>query len=323
MLVVAFAGYGLVHGGGPGKARASVLAASIASAAAVTWPRGIDVSSYQESYGISWPKVYAGGYRFAIIKSSEGNYYRNPYYGRDIKAATAAGLYVSAYHFANPSASGGAAQARYAYTEAGNYKVGDKHLPFVLDIEYDPYSTNKCYGLSHAQTVAWISAFLSEAKTLTGATPIINTYSDWWDVCTGSSTAFAGYPMWINSYHVGGPASLPAGWKTWLLWQYGQSAKVSGITGTVDLDYFGSSPASETTTTGHAVSIQLHTLPSMAGWVVRYTATGLPPGVTMTSSGLISGTFTTAGSYTVTVNTAARTSVVPATISFTWTVATA
>jgi GH25 family lysozyme M1 (1,4-beta-N-acetylmuramidase) len=321
MLVVALAGYGLVQGGGPAQPGAGTPAANTASATAVTWPRGIDVSSYQESHGISWPKIYAGGYRFAIIKSSEGNYYRNPYYANDIKAATAAGLYVAAYHFANPRASGGAAQAKYAYAQAGDYRVGNKHLPFVLDIEYDPYSTNKCYGLSHAQTVAWISAFLSEAKTLTGATPIINTYSDWWDVCTGSSTAFAGYPMWINSYHAGGPASLPAGWKTWAIWQYGQSARVSGITGTVDLDYFGSSPASQTTTTGHAVTIQLHTMTSMAGWVVRYTATGLPVGVTMTSTGLISGTPATAGSYTVTVTIAARTAVVPATISFTWTVA--
>src|SRR5262249_17459698 len=140
---------------------------------------------------INWASVAAAGYQFAAIKATEGNYYVNPYYANDAAAATAAGMYVAAYHFANPPDSTGAAQADYAVQTAGNYKVGGQYLPLALDLEYDPYSTDWCYGLSPAQMVSWISDFVTEATTLTGAAPIIYTPRNWWELCTGSSTAFS------------------------------------------------------------------------------------------------------------------------------------
>jgi beta-glucosidase len=68
---------------------------------------------------------------------------------------------------------------------------------------------------------------------------------------------------------------------------------------------------------GTAVSVQLSAQDSNAGQSPTYTATGLPAGVSISSSGLISGTPTTAGTSTVAV-TAEDGDGAQATTSFTW-----
>lgn len=282
---------------------------------------GIDVSSDQGT-GINWTDV-AADYDFVSIKSTEGNYYVDPDYATDAKDAEAAGMFVAPYHFANPPKSTGAAQADYAYDNTGDYKVGGQNLPMVLDIEYDPYAaennTNECYGLSASAMVSWISSFVTEAAKDTGAAPIIYTTQDWWATCTGNSTAFASDPLWVAAYSSGTPGTLPYG-TDWTMWQYTSEGSVNGISGDVDLDYFGGSPQTETSLTGAGASVQIQTLNGLAGQSVSYTATGLPAGLTMSSTGLISGTPTTAGSYTVTVTPSATAAVLPASISFTWVV---
>ncbi|WP_448319976.1 M4 family metallopeptidase [Streptomyces sp. CO7] len=78
-------------------------------------------------------------------------------------------------------------------------------------------------------------------------------------------------------------------------------------------------PGSRTATVGTATSLQISASSSNAG-ALTYSATGLPAGLTINSStGLISGTPTTAGTYSTTVtvkDSAAQTG----TASFTWTV---
>ena len=110
----------------------------------------------------------------------------------------------------------------------------------ALDIEYDPYisgdHTNNCYGLDPAQMVAWITAFDGEVQRLTRKAPIIYTTADWWDTCTGASTAFGANPLWVAAYGVSSPP-LPAGWASWTFWQYTSSATVPGIIGNVDASY--------------------------------------------------------------------------------------
>jgi GH25 family lysozyme M1 (1,4-beta-N-acetylmuramidase) len=196
--------------------------------------RGIDVAGYQHPHGaaINWARVAWAGYRFAFIKASEGTYYANPYYATDLAHAKAAGLYVTGYAFAVPNVSGGASQADYAVKHA-RYAVDGRTMPLALDIEYNPYGA-ECYRLTPARMVAWISAFTSEARRLTGQRPIIYTTADWWRSCTGDSRAFGSDPLWVAAW---GPSTppMPSGWRDWTFWQYTSRGRVAGISGRVDV----------------------------------------------------------------------------------------
>ena len=80
-----------------------------------------------------------------------------------------------------------------------------------------------------------------------------------------------------------------------------------------------SNPGSQTSTVGTAASLQIHASDSGAA-ALSYSATGLPAGLSInSSSGLISGTPTTAASYSPTV-TAADSTGASGSTSFSWTV---
>ena len=81
------------------------------------------------------------------------------------------------------------------------------------------------------------------------------------------------------------------------------------------------SPGNQSGTVGTAVSVQVSATDSASGQTLTYTASGLPAGLSISSSGLISGTPATAATYSVTV-TATDTTGAAGTASFTWTVAT-
>ena len=79
-------------------------------------------------------------------------------------------------------------------------------------------------------------------------------------------------------------------------------------------------PGTQTSTVGTSVSVQIHATDSASGQTLTYSATGLPAGLSInTSTGLVSGTPTTAGTYTTTV-TAKDTTGASGSASFTWTV---
>src|SRR5579862_6081501 len=79
-------------------------------------------------------------------------------------------------------------------------------------------------------------------------------------------------------------------------------------------------PASQTSTVGTAASLQISASDSASGQTLTYSATGLPAGLSInSSSGLISGTPTTAGTSTVTV-TAKDTTGASGSATFSWTV---
>ncbi|MER6125304.1 putative Ig domain-containing protein [Streptomyces sp. NPDC001795] len=105
----------------------------------------------------------------------------------------------------------------------------------------------------------------------------------------------------------------PTGWGT----PNGTTAFTSGSTGgnTVTV----TNPGSQSTTTGSSVSLQIKATDS-GGASLTYSASGLPTGLSINSStGLISGTASTAGTYQVTV-TAKDSTGASGSTSFTWTV---
>ncbi len=108
----------------------------------------------------------------------------------------------------------------------------------------------------------------------------------------------------------------PTGWGTPNGTTAFASGSSSGNTVTV------TNPGSRSTTTGSSVSLQISASDS-AGATLTYSASGLPTGLSIgSSSGLISGTASTAGTYQVTV-TATDSTGASGSASFTWTVGSA
>lgn len=313
---------------------AAASGAAVSRATALTTVRGIDVASYQHPNGaaINWTSVARAGYKFVAVKTTEGDYYVNPYAVPDIVAAMRAGMFATAYHFAIPNITSGAYQAKFA-VQYSRYVTGGKALPLMLDIEYDPYvstdGTNECYGLSQSAMRSWISSFVSEARSLTKQYPIIYTTADWWDTCTGSSTSFGADPMWVAAYGVSSPP-MPAGWKSYTFWQYTSGGTVPGVDtpdGT-DLSYFNGRvvgmihPGIQRSNGGAKIGMQVASLDALARATLTFTASGLPPGLTITTAGDITGTITkgtarVVKNYTVTV-TAKNGSGASASATFTW-----
>ncbi len=274
---------------------------------------GVDVSSLNHPDGapIDWAEVAAAGYKFAFIKATEGSYYENPYYSADAAAARAAGLFTAAYHFAIPNNSSGTLQADLAVDAAGNPAAGGTTLPLILDAEYDPYvaddGTNECYGLTPTEMVAWIDAFTTEVTLRTGEPPAIYTTSDWWQKCTGNSSAFSADPLWIASQ--GKPSSLPPSWTAYSYWQFTSAATVPGISVKTDASYFSpatlaaAQPGSQSDPAGAAVTLPVRSLAAAAGNAISYTADGLPVGLSIDQqTGIITGTLPAApASYPATV----------------------
>ena len=291
-----------------------------AANAAVAAPpaQGTDVSNLTDV--TSWANVKAAGVTFTGVMAIDGATVTNSKYNAQVTGALAQGLFVMPYVVADPLKIGGAAQFTKAWPvidgiTSAPYAKGGQYLPVALDMEAQPQVTsNACYGLSPASMVAWIKAFLGAAQQQTGVTPVVYSNPNWWHTCTGDSTAFGGYPLWIADYGVSVPA-IPTGWSGYALWQSSGSATLNGIsgTGTADLDQLGGDVIA--VRAGDGGSFQVQTLTSLSGQPVTYSGSGLPAGVTVSASGKLSWTSATpAGAFLLTIDAGTA---IPAVVSVT------
>jgi GH25 family lysozyme M1 (1,4-beta-N-acetylmuramidase) len=182
---------------------------------------GIDVSSHQGD--VDWGHWWRAGKRFVYIKATEGTGYRNPKFTQQYNGSAAVGMIRGSYHFALPNRSDGATQARFFVQNGGGWSRDGRTLPGTLDIEYNPYGGDTCYGLSHAAMVNWIRSFSDTYHALTKRWPVIYTSTQWWDKCTGRSGDFSSTnPLWLARYAASvGP--MPYKWPVHTIWQYTSS----------------------------------------------------------------------------------------------------
>lgn len=187
---------------------------------------GLDVSGWQEN--VDWDAVKANGAKFAFIKATESTDYHSGEFDQQWNGSYRVGLIHAAYHYATPDSASGKAQADY-FVDNGGGQTGDgRTLPGVLDIEDNVYGPDKCYGFTSDQMVSWIHDFINEYHARTGWWATINTFTEWWNDCTGGSTEFAAKDaLWINN-HGTSPGSLPAGWKTYFVWQWADTGVFPG-----------------------------------------------------------------------------------------------
>jgi GH25 family lysozyme M1 (1,4-beta-N-acetylmuramidase) len=216
---------------------AGVTAASASAAnAAVIGP---DVSSHNHDGGgvLNWAAVHgAEGASFAFVKATEGGDYVNPNFASDFASVHDGGMIRGAYHYARPSgttnvtiAADAIAEASFFVSKAGTLSAkGD--LPPVLDLE-------AAGTLNPAQLSLWTHTWLDRTQRLTGRTPIVYTYGNFWTKKMGNSAGFAGYPLWLASYAPNTPVVI-GGWRTYAFWQYANKASLAGANRTVDMSVF-------------------------------------------------------------------------------------
>ena len=198
----------------------------VPTASAAGSPTGPDVSKYQHDNGqaINWAAVRASGQSFAFIKATGHHDRVDPWFVREWAAAGRAGLARGAYHYADPSSSADAQAAFVVATVGSTREAGN--LGIVLDLE----STG---GLSPRQLITWAHTFLSGVERRTGRTPILYTYSYFWQHAMAGDTTFGAYPLWLARYSDTRPAPLP-GWSQWTFWQHSSTSRLPGIPGEVD-----------------------------------------------------------------------------------------
>jgi lysozyme len=182
---------------------------------------GLDVSSHQGK--VDWGHHWRSGKRFAYVKATEGTGYRNPHFTQQYNGSAAVGMIRGSYHFALPNRSDGATQARFFVQNGGGWSRDGKTLPGTLDIEYNPYGGDLCYGLNHAAMVGWIRGFSDTYHALTKRWPVIYTSTLWWDKCTGRTGDFTSTnALWLARYAPSvGP--MPFRWPFHTIWQYTSS----------------------------------------------------------------------------------------------------
>ena len=182
---------------------------------------------------------------------------------------------------------------------------------------YDSYGASgwQVYGGTSASSPIIASVYALAGTPAAGTTPASYPYSHTSslnDVTSGSNGSCSGSYLCTAKVGYDGPTGLgtPNGTAA-----FTNGTSTGGNTVTV------TSPGNQSTQVGTAVSLQVHGTDSASGQTLTYSASGLPAGLSISSTGLITGTPTTAGSSTVTV-TAKDSTNATGSASFTWSVTT-
>jgi len=222
-------------------------------------PLGTDVSHWQAS--VNWTTVKNAGVTFAWAKATQGDTSTDAMFATHAASAKAAGIYIGAYHYAQPSANtnltganSADSEAAFFWSVASNYiKGGGACLVPMLDWE-DTAATNGHNGFNGFTTTfmsAWVNEWcntVSNYARASGVTirPIIYT-GTWFSNPSGGypglNSTVTGWPAWISAYNgqnvqSGGPASSYP-WSTWTVWQYADTNWSGG-----DSDVFNGTAAS-------------------------------------------------------------------------------
>jgi lysozyme len=188
---------------------------------------GIDVSHLQGR--IDWPKVAAGGTRFAILRATYGSQLADSQFAANWDGAKSAGLVVSAYHFTRWSQPPDGQMDRFLSA------VGDRQpdLPLVLDVERDPYGPG---GETSDQVTSCLRQCIDRVVAAGHASPMLYTAPAWWNANVARSDDWQAHHLWVANYGVAQPR-VPRDWSSWRFWQYG-GGSLPGIGRSVDLDWF-------------------------------------------------------------------------------------
>ncbi len=213
--------------------------------------RGIDVSAWQGNK-INWKKVKKSGIQFAIIRTSyarlkTGKLETDMYYKRNIVNASKAGIKIGAYIYSEAVTKAQAErEAKYIVKTLKPYK-NLINMPVVMDVESAGKGTYwrrawNAKKLTRTKVVDNYKAFAKIVKKA-GYTPMFYTYSSFlFSYVDMKALNKTGDPFWLADY---------TGWDSpkyflkhggrnypYEFWQYSSSARINGINGKTDVNYW-------------------------------------------------------------------------------------
>lgn len=196
---------------------------------------GIDVSHYQSP--IDWKKTSEAGVVFAILKATEASSFKDKNFKAWWPAVKSNGIVRGAYHFFRPYAP---IERQISNFLGSLPKLDAGDLPSVLDLEVPENWRN----ISLKKRIAMVRQWLDAVEEAQGIKPIIYLSSSFPGDVLGNDPFMRDYILWLAHYKVAKP-KVPAPWspnKTWTFWQYSESGKVPGTSGSaVDLNWFNGS----------------------------------------------------------------------------------
>ena len=243
---------------------------------------------------------------------------------------------------------GGTAAAIPGTVQAANYDTGGQGVAYNVtstngtanSYRSDGVDLEACTDTGCGDDIGWTAAGQWFKYTVNVATA--GTYTVSVRLASPSGVTDGLHIASSSGANLSGNVNVPAtgGWQTWTTVTATVTLPAGKQTLTIDQDNGGwnvhqltfassttppgntvtvSSPGNQTGTTGTAASLQVKGADSASGQTLTFSATGLPAGLTISSSGLISGTPTTAATSNVTV-TATDTTGAKGSASFTWTI---
>jgi lysozyme len=188
--------------------------------------RGIDVSHHQGS--IDWPQVARADVKFAYIKATEGDSFRDEAFQLNFARAHGAGIVPGAYHFYRLGLSG-EAQARFFISVVPTESWS---LPPAADLEFSGY--NRQNGQDVAEFEREFARFCQLLAEHYQRLPVVYTMKDFRQRYL-PNTPLKQY--WARNIFFE-PLET-----NWMFWQFTECGRVPGVQGYVDLNVFrGSRP---------------------------------------------------------------------------------
>jgi lysozyme len=190
----------------------------------------VDLSHWQSGpAGPASPIDFAAmrptGILAVILKATQGSAWVDATFVARCAAASAVGLLVGAYHFADASDPG--CQAAHFLTIAGA-------LPrLAIDIEPN--------GIGDTVSIAQAAELVARIHQASGRLPAVY-IGRWGPTGDGAglpNSVLSRCPLWLPAY--GAHPSPPAGWENWTLWQYTDAGTAPGIGGRCDRSRFNGS----------------------------------------------------------------------------------
>lgn len=205
---------------------------------------GIDISAYQPA--VDFTQVAKAGYRFCIVKASEGVGYTSAIFGKQWEGAGRAGLLRGAYHFLRVGKPLEQAERFVKLVEG----VAFADLPCAIDFE----GHEAAHGVQPAVLVDNCIACIERVEQLTGMVPLLYTGPSYFSLMlhgwaeqglkpAPNAMELTRWPLWQATYtSKPEPKAMPwpktAQGNPWTIWQHSGSGEVPGISNHCDLNRF-------------------------------------------------------------------------------------